>query len=72
MNIEELLNRQRAFFRSGATLSVDFRLEHLKNCTVPFRNTRVRSAERFAATWVKAILRALCARRGWFYPSCTT
>ena len=30
MNIEELLNRQRAFFRSGATLSVDFRLEHLK------------------------------------------
>ena len=30
MNIEELLNRQRAFFRSGATLPVDFRLEHLK------------------------------------------
>ena len=30
MNIEELLNWQRAFFRSGATLSVDFRLEHLK------------------------------------------
>ena len=30
MNIEEILEQQRAFFRSGATLSVDFRIENLK------------------------------------------
>lgn len=30
MNIEEILEQQRAFFRSGATLSVDFRIESLK------------------------------------------
>ena len=30
MHIEEILARQRAFFHSGATLSVDFRIENLK------------------------------------------
>ena len=30
MNIEEILEQQRTFFRSGATLSVDFRIENLK------------------------------------------
>ena len=30
MNIEEILEQQRAYFRSGATLSVDFRIENLK------------------------------------------
>ena len=30
MNIEEILEQQRAFYRSGATLSVDFRIENLK------------------------------------------
>ena len=30
LNIEEILELQRAFFRSGATLSVDFRIENLK------------------------------------------
>ena len=30
MNIEEILEQQRAYFHSGATLSVDFRIESLK------------------------------------------
>ena len=30
MNIDEILEKQRLYFQSGATLSVDFRIEMLK------------------------------------------
>lgn len=41
MNIDQLLEKQRAYFRSGATLSVDFRIEmlkKLKNAILKYEN----------------------------------
>lgn len=33
-DIDDILSAQREFFRSGVTLSVKFRIEMLKNCTL--------------------------------------
>ena len=40
MNIEEILISQRAFFKTGKTLSLDFRIEQLKKLYAAVKKIR--------------------------------
>ena len=61
--IQELLARQRAFFQSGRTLALDFRLAQLaKLC----KNMNPKLTARFCTTSAKAFSRVLCAKAAWF------
>lgn len=63
--IQALLNAQRAFFNSGATLSVDFRIKSLRKLydAVKAHEDDIRAA--LTAIWARAPTKASCAKVAW-------
>ena len=64
--ITQLLEKQRQYFYSGATLNLDFRISALKRLHASIQKHKsMRLSEK---TWEKAISRAICARLDWCSP----
>jgi len=64
--ITQLLEKQRQYFYSGATLNLDFRISALKRLRASI--TKHRSMLLSEKTWEKAISRAICVKPDWCSP----
>ena len=62
--IDELLEKQRRFYQSGATIPVDFRIQQLKKLYAAVKNMKMIFRRRFSQILVKAALRDSCVRSG--------
>ena len=63
-NIDLILEGQRKFFRSGETLSVEFRIEMLKKLYDTIKENKSRPLGKRISE--KANLKASCVRPAWF------
>ena len=63
--ITQLLEKQRQYFYSGATLNLDFRISALKRLRASIRKHESQLSEK---TWEKAISRAICVKPDWCSP----
>ena len=63
--IQSLLEAQRAYYRSGATIPVRFRVEQLKKLYAAVKKTGTRSTPPSRRIWGRAPTRASCASPAW-------
>ena len=66
--INQLLDKQRQYFYSGATLDLDFRISALKRLRASIRKHEDQIHAARKRTWEKVISKAICARPGWCSP----
>ena len=65
MEIQALLEKQRAYYRSGATLPVKFRVAQLKKLYATVKKYQTEINDALTADLGKSHTRALCARAVW-------
>ena len=66
--IKELVTKQRRYFQTGATLPVSTRIDALHRLYAAItENMKRKSTMRSGKIWVKADLRVICARQGWYW-----
>ncbi len=67
--INQLLDKQRQYFYSGATLDLDFRISALKRLRASIRKheEQIHAALR-KRIWEKVISKAICVRPDWCSP----
>ena len=63
--IQALLDAQRAFFNSGATLSVDFRIKSLRKLYDAVKAHEATFTRRSRPIWARAPTRGSCAKAAW-------
>lgn len=63
--IRQIVNTQRAYFYTGATLPLASRIKALEKLQACIREKRTSSAKPSARTWAKAALKATCAKQDW-------
>lgn len=66
--ITQLLNKQRQYFYTGATLSIDFRISALKRLKAAIRKHESQINAALKKIWEKVILKAICAKPDWCFP----
>ena len=67
--INQLLDKQRQYFYSGATLDLDFRISALKRLRASIRKheDQIHAALK-KGSWKKVISKAICVRPDWCSP----
>lgn len=63
--IQALVGAQRAFFNSGATLSVDFRIKSLRRLYDAVKAHEDEFTRRSRPIWARAPTKASCAKVAW-------
>ena len=65
--IQTLLEKQRAYYRSGATIPVDFRIKQLKKLYETVKKYQTEVNDALKADLAKVILKDLCVKAALYY-----